>query len=100
MQTLRTMLAAPMLAAVIVGAACVQTGADPADDIMAAVRSYAKAYEVGDAAGALAFYSERDRNLLLARIERSTGLKLQIGVQTCSPLVRSMSHCGISPAVR
>jgi hypothetical protein len=43
MQTLRTMLAAPMLAAVIVGAACVQTGADPADDIMAAVRSYAKA---------------------------------------------------------
>jgi beta-fructofuranosidase len=52
------MLAVTMLPAVIFGAACVRSGADPADEVMAAVRDYAEAMEAGDTARALAFYSE------------------------------------------
>jgi len=55
MRTLLTMLAVPAL---IIGAASVQAGADPADDIMAALSRYAKAVASEDAAGIVAFYSE------------------------------------------
>jgi beta-fructofuranosidase len=47
-----------MLPAVIVGTACVRSGADPTHEIMAELRAYAEAMENTDQEAALAFYSE------------------------------------------
>jgi len=54
----RLMLAVSLLPAMIFGAACVQGGADPVDEVMAEVRAYAEAMETADQEAALAFYSE------------------------------------------
>ncbi len=58
MPTLRTTLAVSVAAAVICGTLSIPASADPTEDIMAAVRAYARAMETGDTAAALAFYSE------------------------------------------
>ncbi len=55
MRTLRMMLTGLTL---LIGAASMQARADSADDVMAAVKAYAKAFNARDTEAALAFYSE------------------------------------------
>jgi beta-fructofuranosidase len=50
--------AVSLLLALIVGVPSVLGGADPADEVLAALRGFAEAMEAGDAAGVLDFYSE------------------------------------------
>jgi len=58
MKILRMVFAVPLFLAVIFGVACLQGGADPAEEILAEVRGYAEAMETADQEAALAFYSE------------------------------------------
>jgi len=58
MRRLRMMLAVSILSAVISGAASGQAGTDPAEDVMATLKAYARALSAGDKAAALAFFSE------------------------------------------
>jgi len=57
-KNLRNLLAVSVLPWVMLQAACMQAGTDPADEVMAELRDYAEAMETADQEAALAFYSE------------------------------------------